>query len=147
MNSALDFAFPATFPVKSSFDGEIRRGIPASGFGSRVRVCSLLPHSSSLKVNLFSALLLLGFLPVFRWTFCFIHAETQLSSVLFCAWLFALSASEMKNFLKFELVSLGYFNHAHVLVRNCLMMMMITSNSISKFEYCHLYVGSATPKS
>uniref|UniRef100_A0A1J3D097 Protein EMBRYO SAC DEVELOPMENT ARREST 3, chloroplastic n=1 Tax=Noccaea caerulescens TaxID=107243 RepID=A0A1J3D097_NOCCA len=50
MNSALDFAFPATFPVKSSFVGEIRRGIPASGFVSRVRVCSL-PHSSSPKAE------------------------------------------------------------------------------------------------
>uniref|UniRef100_A0A1J3JD55 Protein EMBRYO SAC DEVELOPMENT ARREST 3, chloroplastic n=1 Tax=Noccaea caerulescens TaxID=107243 RepID=A0A1J3JD55_NOCCA len=46
MNSALDFAFP----VKSSFVGEIRRGIPASGFVSRVRVCSL-PHSSSPKAE------------------------------------------------------------------------------------------------
>ncbi|ESQ41780.1 hypothetical protein EUTSA_v10014907mg [Eutrema salsugineum] len=50
MNSALDFASPATFPAKSSFVGRIRRGLPSPGFGSRVRVCSL-PPSSSLKAE------------------------------------------------------------------------------------------------
>ncbi|KAG7555637.1 Heat shock protein DnaJ cysteine-rich domain superfamily [Arabidopsis suecica] len=44
MHSALDFGFPATFPVKSSFVGG--HGIPSPGFGSRVRFCSLPPCSS-----------------------------------------------------------------------------------------------------
>ncbi|KAG2333739.1 hypothetical protein Bca52824_004919 [Brassica carinata] len=49
MNSALDFAFPATFPANSSFlGGNTRRVIPSPRlFGSRVRVCSLPPPSSS----------------------------------------------------------------------------------------------------
>ncbi|CAN8255972.1 unnamed protein product [Cochlearia groenlandica] len=48
MHSALDFPFTATSPVK--FTG-IRSWIRSPGFVSRVRVCSLLPPSSSLKAD------------------------------------------------------------------------------------------------
>ncbi|KAF8085427.1 hypothetical protein N665_0667s0023 [Sinapis alba] len=54
MSSALDFAFPTTFPAKSSFlGGRTRRVIPSPRlFGSRVRVCSLHPPPSlSLKAE------------------------------------------------------------------------------------------------
>ncbi|KAL1195513.1 hypothetical protein V5N11_030780 [Cardamine amara subsp. amara] len=50
MNSALDFAFPATFPAQSSFVGGSRRRVPSPGFGYRIRVCSL-PSSSSRKAE------------------------------------------------------------------------------------------------
>lgn len=55
MNTALDFAFPA----KPSFvGGRTRRVIPSPRlFGSCVRVCSLPPPSSSLKVNIYLLLL------------------------------------------------------------------------------------------
>lgn len=50
MNSALDFALPAK---PSSIGGRTRRVIPSPRlFGSRVKVCSLPPPSSSLKVNI-----------------------------------------------------------------------------------------------
>lgn len=73
MHSALDFGFPATFPVKSSFVGG--HVIPSHGFGSRLRFCSL-PLSSSIKVkSLFHFLLCFDFVPFFQLDFCLIHMD------------------------------------------------------------------------